>query len=47
VPALGNAPPAYPYSRRRVHLTAEASHSINWEQPEAFNHHVLEFIRRH
>ena len=25
----------------------EASHSINWEQPEAFNHHVLEFIRRH
>jgi pimeloyl-ACP methyl ester carboxylesterase len=25
----------------------EASHSINWEQPEAFNRHVLEFIRRH
>jgi pimeloyl-ACP methyl ester carboxylesterase len=22
----------------------EASHSINWEQPEAFNRHVLEFI---
>jgi pimeloyl-ACP methyl ester carboxylesterase len=25
----------------------EATHSINWEQPEAFNRHVLEFIRRH
>ncbi len=25
----------------------ETSHSINWEQPEAFNRHVLEFIRRH
>jgi len=25
----------------------EASHSINWEQPEAFNRNVLEFIRRH
>ena len=25
----------------------EASHSINWEQPEAFNRAVLEFIRRH
>lgn len=25
----------------------EAAHSINWEQPEAFNHHVLEFIRKH
>jgi pimeloyl-ACP methyl ester carboxylesterase len=25
----------------------EASHSINWEQPEAFNHNVLEFIRKH
>jgi pimeloyl-ACP methyl ester carboxylesterase len=23
----------------------EASHSINWEQPEAFNHNVLEFIK--
>jgi pimeloyl-ACP methyl ester carboxylesterase len=23
----------------------EAAHSINWEQPEAFNHHVLEFIK--
>ena len=23
----------------------EASHSINWEQPEAFNRNVLEFIR--
>ena len=25
----------------------EASHSINWEQPETFNRHVLEFIGRH
>lgn len=25
----------------------EASHSINWEQPEAFNREVLEFIRGH
>jgi pimeloyl-ACP methyl ester carboxylesterase len=25
----------------------EAAHSINWEQPEAFNRNVLEFIRRH
>jgi len=25
----------------------EASHSINWEQPEAFNREVLEFIRDH
>ena len=25
----------------------EAAHSINWEQPDAFNCHVLEFIRRH
>jgi pimeloyl-ACP methyl ester carboxylesterase len=25
----------------------EASHSINWEQPDAFNRHVLEFIRKH
>ena len=25
----------------------EASHSMNWEQPEAFNRNVLEFIRGH
>ena len=25
----------------------EAAHSINWEQPEAFNRNVLEFIRGH
>jgi len=25
----------------------EASHSINWEQPEAFNRNVIEFIRKH
>ncbi len=25
----------------------EAAHSINWEQPEAFNRKVLEFIHRH
>ena len=25
----------------------EAAHSINWEQPEAFNRKVLEFIRKH
>jgi pimeloyl-ACP methyl ester carboxylesterase len=25
----------------------EAAHSINWEQPEAFNRNVLEFIRTH
>jgi pimeloyl-ACP methyl ester carboxylesterase len=25
----------------------EAAHSINWEQPEAFNRHVIEFIRKH
>jgi 3-oxoadipate enol-lactonase len=23
----------------------EAAHSINWEQPEAFNRNVLEFIK--
>jgi pimeloyl-ACP methyl ester carboxylesterase len=28
-------------------LLPEASHSINWEQPEAFNRNVLEFIRKH
>lgn len=28
-------------------VVSEASHSINWEQPEAFNHHALEFIRKH
>ncbi|HUC98237.1 MAG TPA: alpha/beta hydrolase [Candidatus Polarisedimenticolaceae bacterium] len=27
-------------------IIPEASHSINWEQPEAFNRHVLEFIRK-
>jgi pimeloyl-ACP methyl ester carboxylesterase len=25
----------------------EASHSINWEQPEAFNRNVLAFIRKY
>jgi len=25
----------------------EASHSINWEQPEAFNLNVIEFIRKY
>jgi pimeloyl-ACP methyl ester carboxylesterase len=25
----------------------EAAHSINWEQPEAFNRNVLEFIRKY
>jgi pimeloyl-ACP methyl ester carboxylesterase len=25
----------------------EASHSINWEQPAAFNRHVLDFIRKY
>src|ERR1044071_2358556 len=25
----------------------EASHSINWEQPEAFNRHVLQFLHKH
>jgi pimeloyl-ACP methyl ester carboxylesterase len=25
----------------------EAAHSINWEQPEAFNRNVIEFIGRH
>jgi pimeloyl-ACP methyl ester carboxylesterase len=25
----------------------EAAHSINWEQPEAFNRHVLDFIAAH
>lgn len=28
-------------------VLAEAAHSINWEQPEAFNQNVLEFIRAH
>ena len=28
-------------------VVPEASHSINWEQPEAFNRNVLEFIGRH
>ena len=28
-------------------VVPEASHSINWEQPEVFNRNVLEFIRGH
>jgi len=28
-------------------VLSEAAHSINWEQPEAFNHNVLAFIRGH
>lgn len=28
-------------------IIPEASHSINWEQPEAFNRNVLEFIRKY
>ena len=39
--------------RDEIRLVAEfivlpgASHSINWEQPEAFNQMVLEFIGAH
>jgi pimeloyl-ACP methyl ester carboxylesterase len=29
----------------RFIVLPEAAHSINWEQPEAFNRNVLEFIR--
>ena len=45
-----------PWVMRRQHaaiphaefiILPEASHSINWEQPEAFNRQVLEFIGRH
>ena len=28
-------------------IVPEASHSINWEQPEVFNRNVLEFIRKY
>jgi pimeloyl-ACP methyl ester carboxylesterase len=28
-------------------LIAEAGHSVGWEQPEAFNRAVLDFLRRH
>ncbi len=28
-------------------ILPEAAHSINWEQPAAFNRQVLEFIRGH
>jgi pimeloyl-ACP methyl ester carboxylesterase len=28
-------------------IVAEAGHSLHWEQPEAFNHAVLDFISRH
>jgi pimeloyl-ACP methyl ester carboxylesterase len=28
-------------------VLSEAAHSINWEQPEAFNRNVLEFIGKH
>ena len=28
-------------------ILPEASHSINWEQPDAFNREVLNFIRRY
>jgi pimeloyl-ACP methyl ester carboxylesterase len=28
-------------------IIPEASHSINWEQPETFNRNVLEFINKH
>ena len=31
----------------RFVVLPEAAHSINWEQPEAFNRNVLEFIDRH
>jgi pimeloyl-ACP methyl ester carboxylesterase len=28
-------------------IVAEAGHSIYWEQPDAFNSALLEFLRRH
>lgn len=28
-------------------IIPEVGHAISWEQPEVFNHHVLEFIRRY
>jgi len=31
----------------QIEISTEASHSINWEQPDAFNRHVLEFIGRY
>jgi len=34
-------------TNRRWAPAPEAAHSINWEQPEAFNRNVLEFIRKH
>ena len=46
--------PPWVMRRQLAHITGaefivlpEASHSINWEQPEAFNRNVLEFIRKH
>jgi pimeloyl-ACP methyl ester carboxylesterase len=46
--------PPWVMRRQLAHIPAatfivlpEAAHSINWEQPEAFNRNVLEFIRKH
>ena len=46
--------PPWVMRRQLAHIPAakfivlpEAAHSINWEQPEAFNRHVLDFIRAH
>ena len=34
-------------ARAEFIVLPEASHSFNWEQPEAFNRNILEFIRKH
>jgi len=33
--------------RAELVFVAEAGHSLHWEQPEAFNNAVLDFVRRH
>lgn len=30
-----------------THVIAQAGHAANWEQPEAFNRRVIDFLRRH
>ena len=43
--ALGHAAATRPYPGAKFIVLPEAAHSINWEQPEAFNRNVLEFIK--
>jgi len=33
--------------RCEIATVAEAGHSLHWEQPDAFNHAVIDFLKRH